>query len=88
MIRLRLLYWKECQWEISFCCQKQEGFRNILRITATKYFLSGEIPLKKNIRDAFLSYDQDKAPHRYENSANHFGEERYYRELAEAVDVS
>lgn len=55
---------------------------------SNKIFFERGDSFEKNIRDAFLSYDQDKAPHRYENSANHFGEERYYRELAEAVDVS
>ena len=43
---------------------------------------------EENIREAFLFFDREKAPRRYEESVRIFGEEIYYRELAEAVDVS
>ena len=53
-----------------------------------KIFFERNDAFEENIREVFLFFDREKAPRRYEESVRIFGEEIYYRELAEAVDVS
>lgn len=52
-----------------------------------KIFFERDERLVENIRTAILQYDEAYAPHRYPGDVCLFGEELYYRELAEAIDV-
>ncbi len=64
------------------------GIPEYTRAYENKLFFERDENFERNIREAFLTFDREYAPHRYDGEAIIFDDTLYYHELAEAIDAA